>query len=149
MLHPVRRRKTWRRPTRAPSPWMAEKTSVTRMPSGRSPVMACSPRGTGGVVEAGLGEALGPQDAGVAAAAGRGAGAVAGPGELHGGADVGAQAHDGGLGELDQGSAYVDGASLHAPLLAHGRHPAEGVDELGPAVGVAAVVQGVDAQIDG
>ena len=102
------------------------------------------------VVDARLGEAPGPQHAGVAGAAGRVAALVARPGQVAGARRARCPVRTiSALVRLDQRGADGDRVAFDPPLLAGGRHPPEGLDELGTAVGVPGVVDGVDPDPDG
>src|SRR4051794_5490494 len=97
---------------------------------------------SGWVIDAGLGETLGPQGARVALAAGPIATPVARPGEVERRLDLNAEAHDVGLAEIDQRRADLDRPPLDPPLQRQGRGRGERLHELGPAVWIAAVVEG-------
>ena len=69
---------------------------------------------------------------------------VAGPRRCEGRVEFAAEAHDLLLGPVDQRRADGDRVTLDAAPLAGGGHPPERLDELGPAVRIAGVVDGVD-----
>src|ERR1700722_6291848 len=145
MLQPVNRRNTWRWPTSAASPWMAEKTSVTSSrPEGSSLTPGPGRRSRPGrVVHARLGEAPGPEQACVAPATGTIAAPITRPGQVQRSIELSAQAHDLRLGHFDERCGDLDGIAFHSALLAGGGNGAERLDEFRSAVGIARVVDGV------
>lgn len=86
----------------------------------------------------------------MAAGAAVGGGVVTGMGQLVRYAEAQAFADDGGFGELDQRGVDVEslGGGLDAGFGAQVGDFLEGLDELGPAIGVAGVIDGVDADED-
>lgn len=100
----------------------------------------------------GVGEALSSQGAAVAVAAGQadGSGVVAGVGEGVVDAEGGTAADDFGFGEMEEGSMNEDGVFgvFGGHLGGEVGEGLEGGDELGAAVGVAGVVECVDADED-
>src|SRR5207248_9222028 len=97
----------------------------------------------------GLGETLRPQTASVAPTAGAVEARVAGPREVERGADLHTETDDVSLREVDQRGTNLDRPAPDPSLQRQRRRPLERFDELRAAVGIAAVVEGVDAEVHG
>src|SRR4051812_7453342 len=109
-LQRPRRTKAARRPIDGPSPWkVGPKTSLTTSaePGGGS---------DGRVIDAGLGETLGPQGTRIALATRAIAAAVTRPRQVERCARLDAEANDVGLAEVDQRRADLDRPALDPPL---------------------------------